>query len=232
VDLSHWTLIDYFDAREAACLAAGIEPLQAAADLPPVPAVIERAIVEADRTARRACASILASYRSAVIAGREIPVLPNLDQLPAGVCLISQQLRDAFDSALACAPNDGWAYLDALGRVREGTGKFHRADLRGFFAARGVAFEPIHFAPIKAVPPDGADAVVVGAPELQAANRAHHAVRAGYRDGQGSVKQRLLAYVSEHYPDLSDEAQMRVATVANFDKAAGRRKSAENGIGE
>jgi hypothetical protein len=60
--------------------------------------------------------------------------------------------------------------------------------------------------------------------ELDIARIAFTAVKNGYGKAHATFKNRLLAYLQEHYPKMSDEARQRIATVANPDKAAGRRK--------
>lgn len=62
--------------------------------------------------------------------------------------------------------------------------------------------------------------------ELDIARIAFTAVRNGYGAANATFKNRLLAYLGEHHPKLSDEARQRIGTVANPDKAAGRRKGA------
>ena len=62
--------------------------------------------------------------------------------------------------------------------------------------------------------------------ELDIANLAFHEVIVkGYGLGEGSPKQRLLNYIEIHYGFLTDGAKERIATLANPDKASGRRKN-------
>ena len=59
--------------------------------------------------------------------------------------------------------------------------------------------------------------------ELDCANQAYRAVSIGYGDGYDTFRNRLLAWLAEHRPELGTEARERIATVANPDKAAGRK---------
>ncbi len=61
--------------------------------------------------------------------------------------------------------------------------------------------------------------------ELSAANIAHRAVSNGFGDKEATFKNRLIAYLEASFPDLTAEAVKRISTVANPDKAPGRRKS-------
>jgi hypothetical protein len=60
--------------------------------------------------------------------------------------------------------------------------------------------------------------------ELDAANMAYRAVLNGYGDKSETFKNRLIDYLKGHYTDLKPEAVQRIATVANPDKSAGRKK--------
>lgn len=60
--------------------------------------------------------------------------------------------------------------------------------------------------------------------ELSAANIAFRAVRNGYGDLTATFKRRLIHFLESSYPDLRAEAVQRIATVANPDKAPGRKK--------
>ena len=59
--------------------------------------------------------------------------------------------------------------------------------------------------------------------ELDCANQAFRAVSKGYGDSSATFRKRLLAWILKHRADLGPEARERIATVANRDKAAGRR---------
>lgn len=60
--------------------------------------------------------------------------------------------------------------------------------------------------------------------ELDAANVAYRAVLNAYGNQSETFKKRLIAYLQENYTDLKPEAVQRIATVANPDKSAGRKK--------
>ena len=60
--------------------------------------------------------------------------------------------------------------------------------------------------------------------ELHAANIAFRAVTLGFGNPSATVRNRLIEYLKEHFKDFGDEAVQRIATVANPDKAPGRRK--------
>jgi hypothetical protein len=62
--------------------------------------------------------------------------------------------------------------------------------------------------------------------ELHAANIAFRAVTLGFGNQSATVRNRLIEYLKEHFKDFGDEAVQRIATVANPDKAPGRRKNA------
>lgn len=63
--------------------------------------------------------------------------------------------------------------------------------------------------------------------ELDAANMAFRAVKNGYGDANQTFRNRLIAYLGEHYKNLVPEAVGRIATVANPDKTAGRKTKAK-----
>ncbi len=60
--------------------------------------------------------------------------------------------------------------------------------------------------------------------ELDAANMAYRAVLNGYGNQSDTFKNRLIDYLQTTYTDLKTEAVQRIATVANPDKATGRKK--------
>jgi len=60
--------------------------------------------------------------------------------------------------------------------------------------------------------------------ELDIANQAHRAVTNGYGDPNATFRTRLVAWIVKHRPDVKPEARERIATVANADKATGRRR--------
>lgn len=59
--------------------------------------------------------------------------------------------------------------------------------------------------------------------ELDIALQAWRAV-SERRDFSKTVKEQVENWVKEHYPDLSDEAKQRIATVCNWEKKGGRKK--------
>lgn len=60
--------------------------------------------------------------------------------------------------------------------------------------------------------------------ELSAANIAFRAVTNGHGDPTATFKNRLIHYLENNFPGLNNEAVQRIATVANPDKAPGRKK--------
>lgn len=60
--------------------------------------------------------------------------------------------------------------------------------------------------------------------ELDIANMAFRAVARGYGDKSETFRNRLIAYLNEHHARLTNEATQRITTVANADKARGRKK--------
>jgi hypothetical protein len=61
--------------------------------------------------------------------------------------------------------------------------------------------------------------------ELYLANVAFRAVMNGYGDKSATFKNRLIEYLKANYPYLKKEVVKRISTVANTDKAPGRKKS-------
>ena len=61
--------------------------------------------------------------------------------------------------------------------------------------------------------------------ELHAANIAFRAVTNGHGDPLSTFKNRLIGYLETNFPDLSNDAVKRIATVSNPDKTTGRKKS-------
>ena len=60
--------------------------------------------------------------------------------------------------------------------------------------------------------------------ELSAANIAFRAVTKGYGDPAATFRNRLIAYLENNFPGVNNEVVQRIATVANPDKAPGRKK--------
>ena len=60
--------------------------------------------------------------------------------------------------------------------------------------------------------------------ELDAANMAYRAVLNGHGSETDSFKNRLIDYLKTRYPHFTNDAVLRIATVANPDKAPGRKK--------
>jgi hypothetical protein len=60
--------------------------------------------------------------------------------------------------------------------------------------------------------------------ELDAARMAFWAVKKGHGDKAATFKNRLIDYLEKNYSYLGNEAVQRIATVANPDKARGRKK--------
>lgn len=61
--------------------------------------------------------------------------------------------------------------------------------------------------------------------ELDIANVAFRAIFNGYGDKSDTFKKRLLDYLQNYHPHLTQEAIQRIATVANHDKTVGRKKT-------
>lgn len=59
--------------------------------------------------------------------------------------------------------------------------------------------------------------------ELSTANIAFRAISKGYGNQSATFKNRLIEYLKVHHPDLTDDAVKRIATVANPNKAPGRK---------
>ena len=59
--------------------------------------------------------------------------------------------------------------------------------------------------------------------ELHMANLAFRAVTNGYGDAKATFRNRVVSYLKETYPSLLNEQLERIATVANPDKAPGRK---------
>lgn len=59
--------------------------------------------------------------------------------------------------------------------------------------------------------------------ELHMANLAFRAVTNGYGDATATFRNRVVSYLKETYPSLLNEQLERIATVANPDKAPGRK---------
>lgn len=60
--------------------------------------------------------------------------------------------------------------------------------------------------------------------ELDAANMAYRAVLNGYGSEDDSFKQRLIDYLKTRHPNFTNDAVLRIATVANPDKTPGKKK--------
>ena len=60
--------------------------------------------------------------------------------------------------------------------------------------------------------------------ELQAANIAFRAVMNGYGDPSATFRNTLVDYLKNNFVDLNNKTVQRIATVANPDKAPGRKK--------
>ncbi|MFG6466839.1 hypothetical protein [Roseateles sp. BYS87W] len=223
-DLSHWDYAAKFSGRQAAALILGYEPDEAwkadSAHLRQVSVVLARLEHDYQQT--------VTAFK--VARGRLAPGSRLAPPTSAKGCLVSVDL--AAQSATAKPANDGLFIAFVSAQLHKFSDQaFSRAQLRDWLRCNVMESvydfeEPAQRVAIKAVeaPPAETDIDPSDLPEeLQAANIAFRAVLNGYGDEAVTFKARLVRYLQANFR-LSDEAVQRIATVANPDKAAGRRK--------
>lgn len=146
---------------------------------------------------------------------------------PSGL-LISYKLERLWRDAMAGkgAPLDDWTF-DKEQSLFEAQ-LFSRSVIVTWLNESGMksaySFELAHgLAPVD---DDQVDIDPADLPEeLQAANIAFRAVSNGFGDSAVTFKNRLINFLEKNYPSFNSEAVARIATVANPDKARGRKKA-------
>jgi len=105
------------------------------------------------------------------------------------------------------------------------TAKFHRHEIARWLSAIGMKSVYQFDLPTTTVVQSDPDIDPADLPvELDAANMAYRAVLNGYGNQSDTFKNRLINYLQMTYTDLKTEAVQRIATVANPDKAVGRKR--------
>jgi hypothetical protein len=222
-DLSHWDYAANFSGRQAAALILGHEPEDAwQAEAP----CLRRVGVVYQRLAHDYAQAVKAfqGTRARLTPGARMTTVTS-----ARGCLSSVQL--AVQSSGVKPTNDNLFIALVAAQLHKFDDQvFSRAQLRDWLAANEMESiydfeEPAQRVATTAVEPPPAEADIDPSDlpeELQAANIAYRAVHNGYGDGM-TFKARLVQYLEANF-SFSDEAVQRIATVANPDKAAGRRK--------
>lgn len=233
-ELSHYDLFSVFTLKEAACLAAGIEPK--GNQLTPRAAVILEAMENSLNFWRCDLPTHLGVEKLSdrpfewnvpgwVLVPNDFALEFNRDRDQA---LTYAEVREYVERAMQ-------TYRD-----RPASLLLNRHELARWFAAKGAGFVPSYtFRPLAqdattlCALADSQSAIEVDSDrvidpsdlpdELHAANIAFRAVSNGHGDPSATFKNRLIAYLRENFEDLSAEAVARIATVANPDKSPGRK---------
>jgi hypothetical protein len=230
-DLSHYDLFSHFSLKEAACLAAGIEPK--IEQLSPRALVIFEAMNDS-----------LNYWRGNNVRRWSAPCFTDGGKLPNWVLV-----PNAFEIEFFCDSNRVSSVAEAQDFVDKSMHSFKhcpislsfsRHELTRWFAAKGAGFVPDYtFRPLALESESPSESTEDQMPasqegdrivdpadlpnELQAANIAFRAVSNGHGDQSSTFKNRLTVYLQENFKDLGAEAIARIATVANPDKSRGRK---------
>lgn len=215
--LSHWDSAAEFSGQAAAALVLGIEPNS-----------LGTSITEQDRV-NVVCGRMAQDYERALkrLYHEAFNIYPD-DPLEvysnSGHELISVKLKNLYMHWTTTNEEDGtftdWLIDDHASAFQ--TQNFSRETLAVWLDA--IQLKSIYrfrqcdpYVQEEQDPSDLPD-------ELFAANLAHRAVSNGYGQQSVTPRNRILAYLKENYPNFSDDAIQRIATVANPDKSTGRKK--------
>ena len=219
-NLSHWDFAEHFSGYDAAALILGMEPRESASDEHRVRVVSDRMGLDYARAVQRAHDEHGPYFD-------ERDRLVHLGERPGGLLLsveMQKLWRDFYDGVET--PFSEWLLDRRQPRYENqefnrasivnwlkaiGMGSVYRFDLNRSNVSRTKSAEDI----------DPADLPE----ELHAANIAFRAVTNGYGDPLATFKNKLIGYLEKNFLSLSNEAVQRIATVANSDKATGRKKS-------
>ncbi|MDN3920400.1 hypothetical protein [Roseateles violae] len=223
-DLSHWNFAARFTAREAAALILGYEPDDAwkpnAGVSHRLSVVYERMRHDFDEVVRN-CRRMREARKPGNF---DIPAF-----LSAGL-LISESLYAELKRPITAA-QDNFMPIRHVEFAKFDTQVFKRKAIQIWVRNNKMdsAYDFSSPAERDLTRTEAAQAIEIDPAdlpdELHAANIAFRAVTNGHGDPEATFKNRLMQYLRANF-DFSDEAVQRIATVANPDKSAGRRKRA------
>lgn len=238
MDLSHYDFVEDFSLDEMGSLIAGFDP-----KLPPSDEFAARI----DTIRRTLITSVLMSNGQAAMTCFDGGLRQDL---PVGLLYSTQALlrlkctNDPDELPFGDGfPTDYWEDIP-LDEARFSRDVVHnwlagRRFKSGYDFDPAVGLMPPHFRQMEDLPHESESAGSIAIShrktqididpadlpdELSAANIAFRAVTNGYGDGSSTFKSRLIDYLVTHFTTFNNEAVQRIATVANPDKAPGRKK--------
>ena len=214
-DLSHWDFAERFSAYDAAALILGIEPRDSNGQQWRIGIVTDRMRTDFERAESAALMSKRRAY----------PGYTKPSGVLTSIALASFMRGRGYGGCEGDYGRGDWKPGD-IGfefDCRFDEQEFARPAIAQWLTETGMASEYQFDQAIKSQqepetfdPSDLPD-------ELHAANIAFRAVSNGHGDQTATFKNRLTAYLQENFKDLGAEAIARIATVANPDKARGRK---------
>ena len=217
-DLSHWDFAEHFSGYDAAALILGLEPRESEDEQWRVRVVTERMEMHYKYATTRIFHETFGD-----------PIENVEFKEPLRIELLSVTLHDMHRRSWLFGeetPLSDW--LADKRRIKFENQEFERYSITRWLTQIGMrsAYQFDRKQPTK---PDAAletDIDPADLPdELHAANIAFRAVTNGQGDPMATFKNRLIGYLEMNFPDLSNDAVQRIATVANPDKKTGRKKS-------
>lgn len=218
--LSHWDSTEEFSGQAAAALVFGIEPnilRSSITEQDRVKVVYERMANDYERVLKRLYHEVFEIY----------PDDPLEIYSDSAHELMSVKLKNLFMEWTKRKEEDGpfteWLLNDEASAFE--TQRFSRETLADWLDA--IQFKSTyHFRMGNAQPKEDLDPLDLP-DELDAANVVYRMVRNGYGNQADTPRARILACLKENYPNFSDDAIKRIATVANPDKSTGRKKKSD-----
>jgi len=209
VDLTHWDFAEYFSGYEAAALILGLEPRDSDTEEWRVSVVTDRMRLHY----QYAIAQISSDFDDTAINAQIALPSVKSDGLNRRYWLGGEETN------LSDWLNSWQSNFDTQDFRRDSIARWLRAIGMKSIYQFDRTQSPKHEAVIETDidPADLPD-------ELSAANIAFRAVTKGHGDPAATFKNRLIDYLGSNFPSLNSEAVQRIATVANPDKAPGRKK--------
>lgn len=221
--LSHWDYATEFSGPEAAALILGIDPnnLEASA------AEGNRIKVVAERMAQHYVHALMRWYH-------EVLKIHAHDSLEINVhipfeltSLALEKLCNSWNPDEEDIEFEEWLVNDKL--TEFSVQKFSRHEVSAWLQAIGeksaYQFNTEHALLQEAEAKSEIELDPSDLPEeLDAANMAFRAVSNTKDKPTETFRKRIIAYLKENYPNLTDEAIKRISTLANSDKSPGRKK--------
>lgn len=216
-DLSHWDFAENFSGYDAAALILGIEPRESSDEQWRIRVVTDRMELNYRHAVERMIAETIGDS------------IVKVQSEEATIKLSSVKLHDLhYRCWLLNEPTPLSEWLADKRLTKFEAQEFERYSIVRWLNQIGMKsvyqFERKQSTEHKEIIESDIDPADMP-DELFTANIAFRAVKNGYGDKTATFKNRLIDYLENNYPDLSNEAMLRIATVANPDKVRGRKKS-------